>query len=101
MTALLIVAVLAVAGLAAFKILENKKKVSNNEPIIVEPVKFEQPKVEVVIAPKVEPVIEPKKEVVVPVKKELTLKPKKQSAEKKTEPKQKKPTTKKSDKKQK
>jgi hypothetical protein len=85
MTALLIVAVLAVAGFAAFKISKSKEKVSNNESSIIEPVKSEQPKVEVVA----------------PVKKELTLKAKKQNAEKKAEPKQKKPTTKKTDKKQK
>jgi hypothetical protein len=93
MTALLIIAVLAVAGFAAFKISKSKEKVSINESVIVEPVKSQQPKVEVVI--------EPKKEVEALVKKELTLKPKKQTAEKKAEPKQKKVTTKKSDKKQK
>lgn len=77
MTALLIVAVLAVAGFVAYKISKSKEKLEENHAVIVEPVKEDQPKVETVV--------ENKKEVVAP-KKELKLKEKKQPvAEKKKE----------------
>ena len=69
MTALLIVAVLAVAGFVAYKISKSRAKLEENQTVIVEPVKEDQPKVETVV--------ETKKEVVAP-KKELKLKEKKQ-----------------------
>ena len=69
MTALVIVAVLAVAGFVAYKISKSKAKLEENHATIVEPVKTEQPKVETVV--------ETKKEVSAP-KKELKLKEKKQ-----------------------
>jgi hypothetical protein len=84
MTALVIIAVLAVAGFAAFKISKSKEKLSNKESAIVDPVKVEDLKVEAVVE---------KKEVVAP-KKELKLKEKKQPVvEKKKEEKVVKTTT--------
>lgn len=83
MTALLIVAVLAVAGFVAFKISKSKEKLEENHATIVEPVKQDQPKVEAVIEAKkpVEKVKEVAKKETVAPKKELKLKEKKKPVE--------------------